>query len=87
MEPEEELQMVFDFAKTKFLSRNNKPGNTLRPWNDFSIEHLEKRLNDEVDEYYDGGGKMKELLDIINMAGILYLANMNRLSEGLEGGK
>ena len=83
MEPEEEIQMIFDFAKVKFFSKNSKPGNTERPWDDFSIDHLDERMNDEIDEYHDSG-KMKELLDIINMAAILYLAHIKRVSEGVD---
>lgn len=57
----------------------DKPGNTDRPWETFSIEWLQKRLEDELKEYYSmkrtGRVDWVELKDVINIACFLYLAH------------
>jgi len=47
-----------DFSMTmlsKYLKALNKEGNTPEPWKDFDIETLEKRLTEELNEFYDEG--------------------------------
>lgn len=66
-----ELDDIFNLAKHKFKSRNNKPGNTTTPWRDFNAEHLESRLKEEIAEWKESGNP-QELLDIINCAAFLY---------------
>ena len=74
------MQLPFDYAIWKCVSACKKEGNTVTPWNDFSIEHLEKRLQDEIKEYFESH-KSDELLDIINLASFIWLANLNKKVE------
>ena len=74
-----EMQEVFDQAIVKAQLACSKTGNTDKPWEDFSIEWLQKRLDDEITEYYSTKrtGKIDwiELIDVINVACFLYLAH------------
>ena len=79
----QEMQEVFDACITKALIRINKKGNTDKPWDDCSIHHLEKRLFDEVEEYFDNPS-CNELIDIINLACFCYLARINQLAETIN---
>ena len=67
------MQMVFNRAILKVIDRCGKEGNTNQPWSDFTTEHLNKRLDDEWDEWKKNP-KMGELIDIINHAAFLYLS-------------
>ena len=79
---EEQMTRVFRGAILKAISRIDKPCNTSRPWADFSISHLRRRLWDELKEYKESNDP-EELLDIINLACFLHLAHT---VEGLKGG-
>lgn len=67
------MDQVFNECKQKACKRMNKPGNTATPWEDFSSEWLEKRLNDEIKEWRESH-KATELIDIINIAVFLRLS-------------
>lgn len=73
----DEMDVVFAKAKAKAISKIHSPGNTIAPWNDFSIGHLEARLTREYNEWFNDGSANK-LLDIINMAVFIYLARQKR---------
>lgn len=68
-----EMDSVFRRAKDKAASQVLHVGNTPTPWRDFTPEHLEKRLNDEIKEWRESGD-IAELLDVINLAAFLYLS-------------
>jgi len=74
-----EMQDVFDECIVTAQLACDKTGNTDTPWKDFSIEWLQKRLDDEIKEYYSKKrtGKIDwiELKDVINIACFLYLAH------------
>jgi len=76
---EKRMRAVFDQAIVKAQLACGKEGNTDKPWEDFSIEWLRKRLDDEIKEYEskERTGKIDwiELIDVINMACFLYLAH------------
>ena len=61
------MDIILNEAKKKMRIRSSKPGNTSEPWEDFSTEWLEKRLDDEIHEWQHSKDS-DELLDIINMA-------------------
>lgn len=73
-----EMDDVFAAAKEKAKLQLKKPGYTDEPWNDFGSEFLIKRLEQEFYEFEDAENlqsQNEELLDIINMAIFVYLAN------------
>lgn len=72
-EMEREMTRVFSDAITKALLKCSKKGNTDKPWKNFSLEHLENRLIEEINEYFDNP-KLHELYDIMNLANFCYLA-------------
>lgn len=72
MNPENDLQLVFEAAERKFLSKMSKPGNVERPWDKFSLEHLDHYLEQEFNEYL-ADHDPEELIDVINVAAFLYL--------------
>lgn len=76
---EKRMKEVFDKAIVKAQLACDKKGNTDEPWNDFSIDWLQKRLYDEIEEYENtertGCNDWRELIDIINLACFLYLAH------------
>ena len=74
------MQEIFDACITKALIRINKKENTAKPWDDFPLHHLEKRLLDELEEYFENPC-CNELIDIINLACFCYLARLNQLAE------
>jgi len=76
-EPERSMNIVFELAKTKALIRNSKPGNTETPWSDFSVEHLKKRFDEEIQEWKESDNS-QELIDIINLAAFLWLAKLTK---------
>lgn len=75
----DEMNLVFDKAKEKAVSRINKKGNTAKPWKDFSDIELKERLFEEISEFEtadinnDFNKAKDELLDIINLSNFLYL--------------
>lgn len=73
LEMEHKMVNVFSKAIDKSLLRCEKEGNTSTPWKDFTIEHLDKRLDDEYTEYLEAK-TLDELIDIMVMASICYLA-------------
>jgi len=75
---EKNMQMVFDRAILKVIDRCDKEGNTNQPWNDFTTEHLNKRLDAEWDEWKKER-KLIELIDVINHAAFLYLSLLDDL--------
>lgn len=77
------LNTVFGSALSKYSERNSKNGNSIAPWTDFSIERLEERLQEEIEEYKNEKvniNKAEELLDIINLSAFIYLARTKYLS-------
>ena len=68
----QQLDIVFETAYHKAVHRSNKPGNTWTPWLDFTDEHLEERLLEEIKEYFEKN-EARELIDIINIAAYLFL--------------
>jgi len=76
---EKRMREVFDQAIVKAQLACGKKGNTDKPWKDFSIEWLRKRLDDEIKEYESkertGKTDWIELIDVINIACFLYLAH------------
>lgn len=78
---EKEMNVVFERAIVKAQLACSKEGNTDKPWEDFDIEWLQKRLDDEIKEYYSKKriGKIDwiELIDVINIACFLYIAHYN----------
>jgi len=74
---EKTMKIVFDKAVLKSLVRCKKEGNTDKPWDDFTIAHLEKRLEQEYAEYQIAGNE-RELIDVINMACFLFIAKENQ---------
>src|SRR3989304_1791131 len=83
---EKQIKQVFDMAVTVFTVSASKEGNTEQPWEDFSLEHLEKRLEEEFVEWSqsrkpEGVHYLKELLDVMVMAAIVYKAKIKRLTE------
>lgn len=81
----DDMDEVFKKAKEKAISRIGKVGNTEKPWEDFSIYHLSDRLQDEFAEWSESYPLTykfsEELLDIINLAAFLYLANQREDSK------
>jgi len=75
-----EIEEIFQYCIAKWSLRINKKGNTLKPWNDFSSEHLEKRLFEEIEEYKESR-KIRELIDVINLSVFLYLAKQREIVE------
>jgi len=75
----QKMQEVFAQAIVKAQLNCDKKGYTDTPWKDFSIEWLQKRLEDEIKEYYSTKrtGKIDwiELIDVINIACFLYIAH------------
>ena len=75
----DEMNLVFDKAKEKAISRIEKEGNTATPWKDFSDIELKERLFEEISEFEtadmacDFNKSKDELLDIINLSNFLYL--------------
>jgi len=69
------MQNVFNFCIEKAVDRIDKEGNTAKPYIDFTVEHLEKRMLEEINEYHIGDNE-NELIDIINMACFVYLAKI-----------
>jgi hypothetical protein len=73
------MQEVFNISIVKAQLACDKKGNTDTPWKDFSIDWLQKRLEDELNEYYStkktGKIDWQELPDVINIACFLYLAH------------
>lgn len=67
-----DMRRTFEFAIAKALQRKDKPGNTVRPYLDFSEEHLTERLEQEIEEWRESRDG-QELLDIMNMAAFLHL--------------
>jgi predicted house-cleaning noncanonical NTP pyrophosphatase (MazG superfamily) len=76
------MRMGFENAITKAVHKGSKPGNTWEPWKSFTEEYLQKRLDDEYEEYLkDKNGQ--ELLDIMNMACFLYIQRVMERAERL----
>lgn len=73
LEMEKLLTIVFNDAINKSLLKCEKEGNTSKPWKDFSIEHLEKRLEEEYKEYLESKNP-DELIDVMNLACFCYIA-------------
>lgn len=74
----EKMNDVFELAKHKATKRISKDGYTKEPWKDFDIDFLTDRLYEEIEEFRMANTIYKqndELLDIINMAIFLYIAN------------
>lgn len=73
------MQGVFDECIVIAQNACDKKGNTDKPWLSFSVRWLQKRLDDELNEYYSkkrtGRLDWIELKDVINMACFLYLAH------------
>ena len=77
------MQMIFDRAIVKVVDRCDKEGNTEQPWDDFTIKHLENRMREEFEEYWDNP-VIDELVDIINLATFVALARLNKASDTLS---
>jgi len=77
---EREMIRIFNSAVNKALLKCSKKGNTDKPWDDFPLEHLENRLIEEVNEYFDNP-KMHELYDIIISACFCCLAREKKFIE------
>jgi len=72
------MQLVFDKVILKVIDRCDKEGNTDEPWKDFNAQWLNKRLDDEWDEWQKSKS-MGELIDIIAHANFLYLSLLDNL--------
>lgn len=70
-----DIMSVFTEAMAKYELRCNKEGNTVAPWDDFSEEHLIKRLDEEYTEWKQSGDT-RELIDVINLAAFVRLARI-----------
>ena len=79
----DEMDLVFKKAKEKAIEKSREPGNTITPWNDFTPGWLKYRLAQEYREW-DETRDIAELLDIINLAAFVYLAELRRV-RGEEG--
>ena len=79
------MKGVFDQAIVKAQLRCDWEGNTDKPWEDFGIEWLQKRLYDEIKEYEStkrtGHNDWRELIDVINLACFLYIAHFEEWIE------
>ena len=76
----EKMQEVFDSCIVKVCLRCDKKSNTDQPWDDFTLQYLEQRLLEEIDEYFSKP-YIDELRDIINLACFCYIAKKNILIE------
>ena len=79
----QKMMLVFELSITKALLRCGKPGNTITPWDDFSKEHLKKRLADEYNEYLKSENS-HELCDIINVCAFLQIQKMYSMVAPVE---
>jgi hypothetical protein len=76
---EKKMLEVFNQAIVKAQLSCDKTGNTDKPWESFTIEWLQKRLDDELKEYYSnkrtGRIDWMELIDVINISCFLFIAH------------
>lgn len=73
----DKMDLVFKLAKEKAIRKSSELGNTATPWKDFTPDHLKYRLVQEIREW-DKTRDIDELLDIINLAVFVYLAETER---------
>lgn len=71
----DEMDLVFKKAKEKAIEKSSELGNTATPWKDFTPGWLKYRLAGEIREW-DETRDIEELLDIINLAAFVYLAEL-----------
>ncbi len=55
-------------------------GRSLRPWEDFGVDWLESRLEDELKEYRDSHDG-KELVDVANICCFLWMKHIQKVFE------
>jgi len=77
---ESEMSHVYNEAIKKAITKCDEKGYTTHPWDDFSLQFLEGRMHQEIEEYYESKQK-EELLDIINLAIFCYLKQEKKYGE------